>query len=383
MPDASPSLVLAVALDGAGHHPAAWRDPAGAGARPLDPEYWVRVVRRADEGLLDLVTFEDSFGRPPTRRPGRFGARLDAALVAARVAPVTRHVGLVPVVTTTHTEPFHVASASATLDHVSGGRAGWQARVSSRPSDAALVGVRPPPPVAAAFAEAADVVEAVRRLWDSWEDDAIVRDVASGRFVDRSKLHYVDVEADTFTVKGPSIVPRPPQGQPVVAALSHVPLADEFAARAADVVFVTPAGPDDAATRVAEVRAAEAAVGRAGEPLRVVADLAVALAGSTEAAAARLRRLDDLDGAEWRPDAPVFAGTARDLADLIVAGQRAGLAGYRLRPVVLEPDLDAIVDDLVPELQRRGAFRREAPPATLRERLGLPRPASRYAAARP
>ncbi len=262
MPDATPPLVLAVALDGAGHHPAAWRDPAAAGARPLDPGYWAR--RGAARGRR-------------AARPGDVRGHLRSAphrAIPGAPAPgstprwsrpgsprVTRHVGLVPVVTTTHTEPFHVASAGATLDHVSGGRAGWQARVSARPADAALVGVRPAPPVAAAFAEAADVVEAVRRLWDSWEDDAIVRDVATGRFVDRSKLHYVDVEADTFTVKGPSIVPRPPQGQPVVAALAHVPVADEFAARAADVVFVTPAGPDDAAARVAEVRAAEASGG--------------------------------------------------------------------------------------------------------------------------
>jgi alkanesulfonate monooxygenase SsuD/methylene tetrahydromethanopterin reductase-like flavin-dependent oxidoreductase (luciferase family) len=378
-------LHLAVALDGAGHHPAAWRDPGARPGRLFDGAYWAGLAQEAERGLLDLVTFDDSFGPPPQPRgrTDRVRARPDAALVAARVAPLTRHVGLVPVVTTTHTEPFHVASGISTLDHSSGGRAGWQARVSAHPGEAALVGVRPTPPVDEVFAEAADVVEVVRRLWDSWEDDAAIRDVATGRFVDRDKLHYVDFAGPTFSVKGPSIVPRPPQGQPVVAVLSHVPLADHLAARAADVVFVTPRDGDDTARRLADIRAAEAAVARPGEPLRVLADLVVFLAGSPAAAAARRDRLDALDGAPWQPDAAVFAGTAAELADQLVAGRDAGLDGWRLRPGVLPHDLTAIVDGLVPELRRRGAVRAADEHGTLRARLGLPRPANRYAGSRP
>src|SRR5690349_9940397 len=122
----TPPLRLAVALDGLGWHPAAWR------TSPLDPAavftaaHWAALVREAEAGLVDFVTFEDTFG-PPTDRPGEVTGRLDAVLTAASVAPLTEHVGLVPVATTTHTEPFHLASALATLDHVSGGRAGWQA----------------------------------------------------------------------------------------------------------------------------------------------------------------------------------------------------------------------------------------------------------------
>jgi len=367
-------LVLAVALDGGGHHPAA------EATDPFDAGYWAGLAAVAERGGIDLVTIEDTFGPPRRRDP--VTARPDAALVAARVAPLTRHVGLVPVITTTHTEPFHVASITATLDHISRGRAGWQPRVSVRPEEADLVGARPAPSGDEAFAEAADVVEVVRRLWDSWEDDAIVKDVATGRYVDRDKLHYVDFEGGSFSVKGPSIVPRPPQGQPVVAVLAHVPEADDLAAGGADLVFVTPA-PGGEAARVAEIRAAEAREDRRGEPLRVVADLVVFLDGTASAAAARRDRLDERLGREWRTDAAVFTGTDRELAEWILAGREAGLDGWRLRPGEMAPDLTRIADGVAHALRAAGVrpplAADGAAPGSLRARLGLPRPASRYA----
>lgn len=178
-------------------------------------------------------------GRGERIDPRRLAGRADAVLVAARIAPLTRHIGLVPVATVTHTEPFHVSKSIATLDYVSHGRAGWQARVSVTTHEAALFGRRSVNPEEL-FDEARDCVEVVRRLWDSWEDDAVIRDVATGRYVDRDKLHYIDFTGKYFSVKGPSITPRPPQGQPVVAALAHATPAYEFAAASADVVFITP-----------------------------------------------------------------------------------------------------------------------------------------------
>ena len=152
---------------------------------------------------------------------------------------LTSHIGLIPVATVTHTEPFHVSKAIATLDFVSHGRAGWQVRVSGTPHEAELFGRRDVSGVDL-FDEASDAVEVVRRLWDSWEDDAVIRDVGTGRFIDRDKLHYIDFAGKYFSVKGPSITPRPPQGQPVVAALAHARPVYEFAARSADLVFITP-----------------------------------------------------------------------------------------------------------------------------------------------
>ena len=230
--------------------------PRGAIHRPGRTElftarYWVDQVQRAEHGRLDFVSFEDEFGMQSGRRrevdthTDQVRGRLDAVLLASRVAPATKHIGLLPIATVTYPEPFHIASAVSTLDWVSKGRGGWQPRVSGRPSDAALVGVRAAPDPETGlrdlFDEAADAVEVVRRLWDSWEDDAIIKDVATGRFVDRDKLHYIDFEGRFFSVKGPSIVPRPPSGQPIVAVLAHQPIPFEFAARSGDVVFVTPA----------------------------------------------------------------------------------------------------------------------------------------------
>ncbi|MET0579930.1 MAG: LLM class flavin-dependent oxidoreductase, partial [Ilumatobacteraceae bacterium] len=276
------------------------------------------------------------------------------------------------------------------------GRAGWRVQVSARVAEAENFGRREIPrftmeadgrPADEAsrelltdlFDEAADAVEVVRRLWDSWEDDAIIKDVPTGRFVDRDKLHYIDFDGRFFSVKGPSIVPRPPQGQPVVAALAHRRVPIEFAAASADLVFVTPADTADVPRWIADVRDAETTVGRVGPPLLLFADLVVFLADTTARASARKAHLDDLAGAELVSDAAVFIGSADDLADQLVAWRQLGFDGFRLRPGVIGHDLVRIVDDVVPALQRRGVFREAYEPGSLRLRLGLDRPVSRYA----
>jgi alkanesulfonate monooxygenase SsuD/methylene tetrahydromethanopterin reductase-like flavin-dependent oxidoreductase (luciferase family) len=370
---------LAVALEGAGWHPAAWREPRARPYELFTARYWADLITEAERGLLDFVTIEDGFG-VQSSRTDRVRGRLDAVLIAARVAPLTRHIGLVPTVVVTHTEPFHVSKAIATLDYASDGRAGVRVRVSASPDEAALFGRRSFPGrddpagrrlVATLLGEAADYVEVVRRLWDSWEDDAEIRDAATGRFVDRGKLHYIDFAGEFFSVKGPSITPRPPQGQPVVAALGHAAGAYGLIARSADIGFVTPGDAAHARDIVAEI----------GPGVRVVADLVVFLGRTVAAAAERKARLDELAGFAYTSDATVFTGTPAQLAGLLGEWHRAGLAGFRLRPGAIPDDLEAITRDLVPELQRRGAFRRRYTAGTLRGHLGLPRPASRYASA--
>ncbi|CUU56344.1 Flavin-dependent oxidoreductase, luciferase family (includes alkanesulfonate monooxygenase SsuD and methylene tetrahydromethanopterin reductase) [Parafrankia irregularis] len=393
-------LRLAVALDGAGWHPAAWREPDARPAELFTAGYWLDQVVEAERGLLDFVTIEDSLGLQssdfggPDGRTDQVRGRLDAVLIASRVAPLTSRIGLVPTATVTHTEPFHISKAIATLDFTSGGRAGWRAQT-SRPAENTHFGRRPAlafgvadldrPEVLAAitegFDEAADFVEVVRRLWDSWEDDAEIRDVATGRFIDREKLHHIDFEGRWFSVRGPSIVPRPPQGQPVVSVLAHGTIPYRLGARGADVIYVTPRTADGAAAIVAEVRAEQEAAGRAAETVHIFGDLVVFLDETAAAATARRQRLDAAAGEEYGSDALVFTGTSADLADLLEDWQRAGLSGYRLRPGTVPHDLEAITRALVPELQRRGLFRTAYEAGTLRGLLGLARPADRYAAA--
>jgi len=378
-------LHLAVALDGAGWHPAAWREPDARPAELFTAGYWVDLVAEAQRGLLDLVTFEDDLALQSTDRSADDGrtdqvrGRLDAVQVAARVAPVTEGIGLVPTAVVTHTEPFHLSKAIATLDYVSTGRAGVRVKVSGSPSEAAHFGRREPGSLEDLFDEAGDWVEVVRRLWDSWEDDAEIRDVATGRFVDRGKLHYIDFAGRFFSVKGPSITPRPPQGQPVVAALAHQAIPYELVARSTDLGFVTPTDAADAARIVGEIRTAQAAAGRSEETVHVFGDVVVFLDDDAATARARRARLDETAGAEYRSDALVFDGTPAELADLLTAWAEAGLTGFRLRPAALPHDLRQITSGLVPELQRRGLFRTAYEADTLRGLLGLPRPANRYA----
>ncbi|MGV9653077.1 LLM class flavin-dependent oxidoreductase [Streptomyces sp. NPDC003554] len=400
MSSTPPPLHLAVALEGTGWHPASWRDQA---ARPRDlftAGHWADLVAEAERGLLDFVTFEDGLGLQSSHygeldgRTDQVRGRLDAVLTASRIAPLTRHIGLVPTVIATHTEPFHISKAIATLDYVSTGRAGLRVQISARPHEAAHFGRRTFAPISLEelkteagqerltdlFDEAADYVEVVRRLWDSWEDDAEIRDVVSGRFVDRDKLHYIDFEGKRFSVKGPSITPRPPQGQPLVTALAHQTVPYRLVARQADVGYVTPHDAEQARAIVAEIRAEQEAAGRAGELLHVFGDLVVFLDDEQAAAQDRRARLDALAGEPYTSDARIFTGTPVQLADLLQELAAQGLSGFRLRPAVAGHDLPAITRGLVPELQRRGAFRTAYEADTLRGLLGLPRPANRYAA---
>ncbi len=352
-------LHVAVALEGYGWHPEAWRHTPDRRS-VFSGRYWAELAATAERGLLDFVTFDD--GLTPQRRrrpeldPRWLAGRPDAVLVAARVAPTTTHIGLVPVAGVTHTEPFSVSKAIATLDFISHGRAGWQPRVSGTPHEAALFGRRDVGTIDL-FSEAVDAVEVVRRLWDSWEDDAVIRDVASGRYVDRDKLHYVDFVGKYFSVKGPSITPRPPQGQPVVAALAHARPIYEFAACSADLVFITPKDDDSLRAILAEI----AEVG--GAHLSVYADVYVTSTGVVDA----------------RSDAVVVDGGAQELVELLLRWQRAGVAGVRLRPAVHAIDLPFIVDEVVPALREAGAFRSGYADETLRARLGLPIALNRYA----
>jgi alkanesulfonate monooxygenase SsuD/methylene tetrahydromethanopterin reductase-like flavin-dependent oxidoreductase (luciferase family) len=348
VPSTSQAGFLAIELDGAG-----WD---GGDFASL-----TEAVLAAESAGFHAATFADA----PV--PGR----ANALQRAAYAGPVTRSIALVPEVDTVYTEPFHVSTQLASLDYVSGGRAGWIATAAESHQAAAAVGRSSVSGEALAQAAAASI-EVSRRLWDSWEDDAVIRDVATGRYIDVDKLHYSDFETPAdfagpaYSVKGPSIIPRPLQGQlPVIAAASLVG-EGQIPAGAVDAVLVTAPTPELLAAEVRDVRA------RVGASVAVIAELDVVLDSRGQAAADRAA---GFDGSRAR-----YAGSAEGLTDFL-ASLLQEADGVRLHPASFALELDELSRLVLPELRRRGALRPPVQDGTFRDLLGLPRPASRYASA--
>ncbi|MDR6989891.1 alkanesulfonate monooxygenase SsuD/methylene tetrahydromethanopterin reductase-like flavin-dependent oxidoreductase (luciferase family) [Paenarthrobacter nitroguajacolicus] len=333
---------LAIELDGAGY------------------ENLATAVLAAESAGFHVATFAD----------GRVPGRTNALQRAAFAGPVTRTIAVVPEVDTVYTEPFHISTQLASLDYVSGGRAGWIVTAAESPEAAAAVG-RSSVVGAALAQEAAASIEVGRRLWDSWEDDAVIRDVATGRYIDVDKLHYADFETPSdftgpgYSVKGPSIIPRPLQGQlPVLAAASLVG-GGAVPADAVDAVLVSAPTPELLAAEVRDVRA------RLGASVAVVAELDVVLDARGEAAVSRAGTL----AANGRAR---FVGSPADLTELLDALLQEA-DGVRLHPAVFDAELDELSRLVLPELRRRGSLRAPIQDGTFRELLGLAPAENRYA----
>ncbi|KAA9106371.1 LLM class flavin-dependent oxidoreductase [Microbacterium rhizomatis] len=298
--------------------------PAGANAGAV-PQHVIEAILAAD--AADFIVLTDGYLAPEG------SLLLDAGTLATFAAPRTRHAVLVPVITATHTEPFHVAKVIQTLDFVSRGRAGWQPGVETDARIAALFGRKGVEDDATLWAEADEVIDVVSRLWDSWEDDAEIRDVETGRFIDRDRVHHIDFVGRFFSVKGPSIVPRSPQGQPPIVL--RVDDEDEdalaVAAARADVIRVSASG-------VARARDAVRAVGREG--VAVIVEL------------------------------PASASPRGDAGRAVSIRQETGADGA----VIVFDRIPAEIRDIAEAVRGTGSGRG----GTFRDRLGLIRPASRY-----
>lgn len=351
---------LAVEVSGFGRHPEAWRVAGVPREALLTPAHHIGTAQLAAQAGADFLALPDSFGPD---------SLLDAVAIAARVAPVVPGIGLVPMATTTHTEPFHLSKAIATLDLVSSGRAGWEPAVSRTPEEAAQFGRKPAAPVADLWREAAEAIEVVVALWDSWEDDAVIRDVPTGRYVDRDKLHYVDHVGEFFSVKGPSITPRSPQAHPLVVVREE-PDSLAVAARWADVVRI--AAPDLGVAHAARerIRAAVADAGRDPDDVAVLLDVEVLL--DADETAAR-RAYDDL-GEHPAQTLRVVGGPDEFVA---VLAERA-VDGVTAVPLALPSGLRVLADEVAPRLLATGLRVPADPTATLRGRFGLSRPAHRF-----
>ncbi|KAA0125331.1 FMN-dependent monooxygenase [Methylobacterium sp. P1-11] len=433
------TLHLNVNLLHSGVYPSAWRLPDSRPDAFMDIDHFVRIARVAERGKLDAIFLADTPAINDRIDDRPFNA-LEPTVVLASVAAATSHVGLVATASTTYNEPYNLARRFASLDLVSRGRAGWNVVTTADAAAGRNFGFAGASEHGARYARAREFTELVHALWDSWEDDAVLGDKASGRFIDTGKVHAVNHRGAHFSAAGPLTVPRSPQGHPVTFQAGGSEDGRELAAATAEAVFSLAQTIEDGAAYARELRARAARYGRAPDALVILPGLATVI-GSTEAEArrrqdelwdlvpesyslARLAGTLRIDPAQLDLDKPlpdplplppdanhtmflgtvalarregltvrqllralgggvghrIVAGTPEAIADDIEAWFRAGAAdGFNLMPDVLPDGLETFVDAVVPLLQRRGLFRRDYAGATLRDHLGLPRPANRYA----
>lgn len=419
-----------------GHHAAAWRHPLAVPAGASDVAHFQRLARTCEAGVLDFLFLADTPSVFNDDRVGHGGrvVSLEPLTLLSALAVSTSHLGLVATVSTTYTEPYNVARQLATLDHLSRGRAAWNLVTSSKVATAANFGLPAHPDHAERYERAGEYLEVVRRLWDSWEDDALLRDKPSGRFYDPARRHPPRFTGRRLRVAGELNVARPPQGHPVIVQSGSSDAGLDLAAHGADLVFTAQRDLAQAVALRSDLhRRARAA--RPGPAPLVLPGVSVYAAADDRAAQAQLAELDalltpelglsmlgdllgglDLDGVDV--DGPLPRGlppsngntsrralierlayvdglTVRELyqrltvarghltvvgsydhvADELERWYRAGGAdGFNVMPPLLPSGLEDFVEHVVPRLQHRGLVPTAYTDGTLRDRLGLPRP---------
>ena len=434
------TLHLNAFLMSTGHHEASWRLPESDPFANTDVAHYQRLAQIAERGHLDSVFFADSpvLWNDIGRRPS--GA-IEPTVLLTAIATVTSRIGLIATASTTYNDPYNLARRFASVDHVSGGRAGWNVVTTAGPDAARNFGLDDQPAHRTRYERAAEFLDVAQKLWDSWDDDAPTGDKASGRWGDNDKVRPIDHVGTHFRVQGPLNLPRSPQGHPLIVQAGSSDDGRAFASRYAEAVFTAHQTVDDARTFYADLKARAAALGRDPDGLKILPGI-VPVIGSTEAEALRLeaeldelirpeyavaqlartlrlspedlpldRELpedlpaeDEIEGAKSRYTLIVelarrerltvrqligrlgggrghrtFAGTPEQVADALAAWFVGGAAdGFNIMPAVLPSGLEAFVDHVVPILVRRGLFRSEYTGSTLREHYGLPRPVNRY-----
>ncbi|MGA5198584.1 LLM class flavin-dependent oxidoreductase [Streptomyces exfoliatus] len=430
-------LHLNAFLMGVGHHEAAWRLPESDPYASWDVEHYRNLARIAERGRLDSLFLADSPGLmgDPARRPG---GRLEPTVLLTALAGVTEHIGLIATASTSYNEPYNLARRFASLDHVSGGRAGWNIVTTAGADAARNFGLDDTPPHKERYERADEFLEVSTRLWGSWADDAIVADKDAGVHADSAKVRRIDHAGRFFRVAGPLNVPRSPQGHPLLVQAGSSEDGKAFAARWAEAVFTAQQTLEEAQAFYVDLKRRAVAHGRDPQGIKILPGI-VPVIGDTEAEAeeldreldrlispefakrqlARLFRIDpdvlDLDG-PLPDDLPsedeiegaksrytlivelarrenstvrqligrlgggrghrTFTGTPVQVADAIEEWFDGHAAdGFNIMPPVLPSGLEAFVDKVVPILQERGRFRTEYTGGTLRDHYGLPRPA--------
>jgi FMN-dependent oxidoreductase (nitrilotriacetate monooxygenase family) len=433
-------LHLNAFLMSSGHHEASWRLPESNSFAGTDVRHFQRLAQTAERGKLDSIFFADSpvLHGNVAQRP--YGS-LEPTVLLAAIAAVTERIGLIATASTTYNEPYNLARRFASVDHISGGRTGWNVVTTAGDAAARNFSLAGQPTHSERYERAAEFLDVTGKLWDSWEDEAVIADKAAGVWADSDRVHPVNHEGRHFQVEGALDVPRSVQGRPVIVQAGSSDDGKDFAARYAEAVFTAHQTLSDAQDFYSDLKQRTTAAGRDADSIKILPGIVPVIA-PTEAEAQRLeqeldelilpeharRQLatvlrvapeslaldrelpadlppeDEIEGAKSRYTLVVnlarrerltvrqligrlgggrghrtFSGTPEQVADAIQDWFQAGAAdGFNIMPPVLPSGLDIFVDQVVPILQRRGLFRSEYSGSTLREHYGLAKPANSF-----
>lgn len=437
-------MALGAFLYPTGHHAAAWRHPDAQADAGINFRHYARLAQAAEAAKFDLLFLADSAGARGedwgalARFSTHYVAQFEPLTLLSALAAVTERIGLVATASTTYNEPYILARKFASLDHISGGRAGWNLVTSGNEAEAFNFGREEHLAHGDRYRRAGEFLDVARGLWDSWEDDAFVRDKATGVFFDPEKVYRLDHRGEFFGVRGPLNIPRSPQGWPVLVQAGSSGPGKALAGASAEVVFTAQQTLADAQAFYRDVKAEAIANGRSPDDVKIMPGIFPVVGRTREEAEAKFEALQNLIhpdvalsilehrlGVPLRHlphDAPVptdipLTNAARSRQTLLlelaereklsilqlalrVAGARGhwqvtgtpeeivdvmqerflndGADGFNIMPPHLPGGLDDFIALVVPELQRRGLFRREYEGRTLRDHLGLRRPGRRH-----
>jgi FMN-dependent oxidoreductase (nitrilotriacetate monooxygenase family) len=436
-------MKLGAFINPTGQHVAAWRHPDAPADAGVNFKHYVDLVRLLERGRFDIFFLADVLATIPrsdesmasASRMAHYVGNFEPITLLSALAAVTSHIGLVATVTTSYNEPYHVARKFASLDHISGGRSGWNLVTSSNADEAYNFGLEAYQRHAERYERAREFAEVVLGLWDSWDSDAFVRDKETGIFFDPGKMRTLNHTGKHFSVRGPLNVPRSPQGAPVLVQAGSSDDGRDLAAETAEIVFTAHQKIESAQAFYSDVKSRAARRGRDSDDIKIMPGVSPIVAGTREEARSKYEQLQDFihsdvsiallsrmtsyDFTQFDPEGLVpeipsveglksrsemlvrmarqegltvrqlamriagarghwqLIGTASDVADELEAWFRNGAAdGFNMMPVLLPGTLEDIVQLLIPELQKRGLFRREYEGSTLRENLGLRVPAN-------
>ncbi len=437
-------MKLAVFMHGdSNYHSAGWRHPEAYADAGLSLRRWIEFAQIMERGKLDMLFIADTIGLPMTHSEETLAQaslvdKFEPLSVLAALSPMTKHIGLVATCATTYNQPYNVARILASIDHMSEGRCGWNLVTGGISEDALHFNLQSHVVHADRYAMAEEFADVCLGLWDSFEDDAIMRDKASGRYVDVKKIHTLNHQGKFYSVKGPLSVARSPQGRPVIIQAGASEPARELSARVADVVFTSQSSLASAQAFYADIKGRLAKFGRSPDDMKVMPGVALFVGRSQaeadekyEALQALLEpslafallheRVGGLDLSQYDLDGPfpelegntarmstppalvrlarrenltlrqvamrmasarshwLLKGTPQSIADELEHWFKNNAAdGFNLLPQIVPGSINELVDLVVPELQKRGLFRLDYEGRTLRENLGVPRPANRY-----